>query len=454
MVAYPRQSWLIYLKSFSTRHGTIASMGWLARYHLRRFVKYSFWFYPSLALIGAWGLARMIILFVPDVDLHIVQLDNLDGARAVIGALAASMLTFIVYAVSAMLLAVQLASGQITPRLISLTFGRWTLKVSTSAFVFAFCLSIVALGNVGSAHRHNLLILFAVFADIASVIVFFWFVQEVGTGLRPVAILQRLYAEGRKAMDSVYKGAFDANAPTTSNIALVPADGRMIARRGASGTFLAFGLRDLVAAATKADCTIEIIPQVGDFVSTDDPLARVYPPTAGIGEDVINGMVALGAERTMEQDPMFAFRIMVDIGERALSPAINDPTTAVLAIDQIHRLLRYAGFKNIETGRVYDRAGKLRLVFPTPTWEDIVDLALTELRHFGAPSIQVARRTRAMLEHLIDNLPGPRTGALTRELAALESSVARNFVEPEDRRRANFGDFQGLGGASARTDDY
>lgn len=428
-------------------------MGWLARYHLRHFVKYSFWFYPSLALIGAWGLARIIMRFVPDVDLNIVQLDNLEGARAVIGALAASMLTFIVYAVSAMLLAVQLASGQITPRLISLTLGRWTLKVSTSAFVFAFCLSMVALGNVGSDKRHNLLILLAVVTDIASVIVFFWFVQEIGTGLRPVSILQRLYAEGRKAMDSVYKSAFDANAIAT-DMALAPADGRVVARRGPSGTFLAFGLRDLVAAATKADCTIEIIPQVGDFVSTGDPLARVYPSTASIGEDFINGMVALGPERTMEQDPMFAFRIMVDIGERALSPAINDPTTAVLAIDQIHRLLRYAGFKNIETGRVHDRAGKLRLVYPTPTWEDIVDLALTELRHFGASSIQVARRTRAMLEHLIDNLPAPRATALRRELTALEGSVARTFVEAEDRRRANFGDFQGLGGAAARTDDY
>ena len=199
---------------------------------------------------------------------------------------------------------------------------------------------------------------------------------------------------------------------------------------------------------------IELIPQVGDFVSTGDPLARIYPPTAEIHEMVINGLVAFGPERTMEQDPSFAFRIMVDIGERALSPAINDPTTAVLAIDQIHRLLRYAGLKNIETGRVYDRSGKLRLIFPTPGWEDIVDLALTELRHFGAASIQVARRTKAMLEHLIDNLPAARADALRRELTALESSIARTFVESEDRRRANFGDFQGLGGASARREHY
>ena len=150
---------------------------------------------------------------------------------------------------------------------------------------------------------------------------------------------------------------------------------------------------------------------------------------------------------------MFAFRIMVDIGERALSPTINDPTTAVLAIDQIHRLLRYAGFKNIDTGRIYDRAGTLRLIFPTPAWDDIVGLALTELRHYGANSIQVARRTKAMLEHLITALPQARAGALRRELAALENSVARSFVEEDDRRRANLADFQGLGGSSSRRDE-
>lgn len=427
-------------------------MSWVTRHRLRRFIKYSFWFYPSLAFLVAWILARAIIDFVPDVDLRVFQQGNIDGARTVMGALAASMMTFIVYAVSALLLAVQLASGQITPRLISLTFGRWTIKASTSTFVFAFCLSMVALSNISSDQPHHLLVLIAVLSDILSIIVFFWFVEEIGTGLRPVAVLQHVFAAGRDAMNSVYEGVFDAAAaPSGDEIPRDPS--RVIARIGSSGTFLAFGARDLVALATNADCIIELVPQVGDFVSINDALARIYPPTAKISEDVVNSMVAFGPERTMEQDPMFAFRIMVDIGERALSPAVNDPTTAVLAIDQIHRLLRYAGYRNIETGRVYDREGKLRLIFPTPSWDDIVDLACTELRHFGSTSIQVARRTKAMLEHLIDNLPEPRVGALRRELAALEGSIARSFVELDDRRRANFGDFQGLGGSSSRSDE-
>ena len=140
----------------------------------------------------------------------------------------------------------------------------------------------------------------------------------------------------------------------------------------------------------------------------------------------------------MEQDPMFAFRTMVDIGARTQSPAINDPATEVLAIDQIHRLL-HAGFKDIDTGCIHDRNAKLRLIFPTPAWNDIVDLALTELRRFGAARIQVGRRMKAMLERLIDNLR--------------KREPARNVVDAEDRRRANWATFRNLAARRRRTDE-
>jgi uncharacterized membrane protein len=108
--------------------------------------------------------------------------------------------------------------------------------------------------------------------------------------------------------------------------------------------------------------------------------------------------------------------------------------------------------KNLENARVYDSEGALRLVFPTPGWDDIVDLALVEIRQYGAGSTQVARRLRALLEHLIDRLPPPRTAALRRELNLLEQSVARSFPEADDRHRASIGDFQGLGGSPLRSD--
>ena len=125
----------------------------------------------------------------------------------------------------------------------------------------------------------------------------------------------------------------------------------------------------------------------------------------------------------MEQDPAFAFRIIVDIASKGLSPAINDPTTAVLAIDQIHHLLRSVGGRHLDEGLAHDRSGSLRLVYRTPDWEDFVYLAVTEIRQFGGTSIQVARRLRAMLENLTDIL-SPSVPSSSRVVAAAGSRVA------------------------------
>ena len=135
----------------------------------------------------------------------------------------------------------------------------------------------------------------------------------------------------------------------------------------------------------------------------------------------------------MEQDPRFAFRIMVDIANKALSPAINDPTTAVLALDQIHRLLMYVGVRRLDAGQTRDAQGRLRLYYGTPDWPDFVSLAVTEIRHYGGSSMQVARRLQAMLEHLLDVLPEARKMALQQEVSLLHCAIQRSFPDVEDR---------------------
>jgi uncharacterized membrane protein len=141
----------------------------------------------------------------------------------------------------------------------------------------------------------------------------------------------------------------------------------------------------------------------------------------------------------------------VDIASKGLSPAINDPTTAVLALDQIHHLLREVGRRHLDDGGVRDKVGRLRLIYRTPDWEDFVRLAVTEIRQFGGASIQIARRLRAMLENLIQTLPQERAGFLRQELKLLHRSAERFFTEPEDRALADVSDFQGVGGKHGRS---
>ncbi len=211
---------------------------------------------------------------------------------------------------------------------------------------------------------------------------------------------------------------------------------------------LAFDEAGLVDLARHADCLIELVPQVGDFVTRGDPLFRLYRGGEAIADHQLQQAVAVGPERTLEQDPQFAFRIVVDIASKALSPAINDPTTGVLALDQIHRLLGTVARRQLDTGRVHDAVGQLRLAYRTPDWDDFVSLSVTEIRQFGRESIQIVRRMRAMLENLIEVVPPQRVDLLRVELELLSRGVDQDFRDPEDRVRATSADSLGVGGAA------
>jgi uncharacterized membrane protein len=193
---------------------------------------------------------------------------------------------------------------------------------------------------------------------------------------------------------------------------------------------------------------IEIVPHIGDFVAFGNPLFRLHGGAAQVSDRKLAASIAFGPERTLEQDPMFAFRIPVDIGLKALSPAINDPTTAVLALDQVHRLLRIVGQRRLRGERILDADGQVRVILRTPNWEDFVHMSCREIRACGATSMQVMRRMRAMLEDLLLVLPASRLPALEQEVVLLDRAVDGAYEFEEDAALARVGDVQGLGGAS------
>jgi uncharacterized membrane protein len=208
-------------------------------------------------------------------------------------------------------------------------------------------------------------------------------------------------------------------------------------------------MKALLTQATRADAIIEFAPRVGDFVARDEPLFLLRGNGATrIDAGALRGQVAFGRERTIEQDSTFAFRVIVDIAIKALSKAINDPTTAVLAIDQLQRLLRTVGLRDLHDERIYDAHEQLRVVFRTPNWNDFVHLTFSELRQYGAESFQVVRRLRAMIESVLQTLPETRQAALLRERDLLDRTLERLYVFPEDLALARTPDSQGLGGAS------
>ncbi|HTI51381.1 MAG TPA: DUF2254 domain-containing protein [Planctomycetaceae bacterium] len=420
-------------------------MTWLQRYHVRHYIENSLWILPVLGMLAAMLSVRL--LHRVELVLNWESRLDPDTARAVLGTIASSLFTFVVFVSSALLVAVQLASAQLTPRIIGLVFKDPVYRFALTLFVFTFTFSLGTLVRITTSVPW-LTTQVAAYGCVLSLGVFLFMIDHVGKALRPSGALWAVARQGRQVIESVYPQSLaDINAAVTLAAARVP-DGKRAATIPSpkEGAVLAFDQAGLLALAREANCVIEMIPQVGDHVSAGDPLFRVCPEGKTVPASALCHSIAVGQERTLEQDATFPFRIMVDIASKALSPAINDPTTAVLALDKIHHLLRLVGHRQLDTGQVRDAAGQVRLIYRTPDWEDFVRLAVTEIRHFGGESIQVARRLRAMLEDLIQTLPELRAPLLRRELTLLQRSAERFFAEPEDRALAEVGDLQGVGG--------
>jgi uncharacterized membrane protein len=345
--------------------------------------------------------------------------------------------------------AIQVASAQLTPRIIATTLLRDNV-IRFSAGLFIYTL-LFALGAQVRMERDvdHLVLLAAVIFGWCCILAFLFLVDYASRLLRPVTIVWRVGKAGLKVIESVYP--LPAKQRTATPVQLPDDDPtQTVLHRGTSGILLAVNVEGLVAQAQRAHCVIELVPQVGDFVAVGEPLLLVHGGLEPVDERALSGNVAFGPERTIEQDPTFAFRVIVDIACKALSKAINDPTTAVLAIDQLHRLLRTAGKRDLRGNQVLDAQGQPRAIIRTPNWEDFVHLACREIRFYGAENPQVARRMRAMLENLVQTLPEHRHATLLEEVALLDRTIERLYPLPEDAALARVADSQGLGGASAR----
>ena len=419
-------------------------MNWRARYRLQLYYRNSIWILPVFSIFA--GLITVALVNQIDATLGWQLKMAPDTARTVIGTVAASMFTLVVVSSSAVLVAVQLGSAQLTPRIILLVYRSRIRKLCVSAFVFTFTFSVGVLVRIGGTVP-LLSSYIAAYGFLFNLALFLYFLDGVGKALRPSSALQVVGSLGRDVVESVYPSKLKRDDPSVSKPnEYSKREPRRVIHNEVDGVVLAFDRKGLVSLAERSNCVIELVPQVGDFLAEGDLMFRLYEGGESLSADTLRSSVALGQERTLDQDPTFAFRIIVDIASKALSPAINDPTSAVLALDHIHHLLRDVGSRNLGDGREIDRTGHVRLLYRTPNWEDFVHLAVTEIRHYGGDSIQVTRRLKAMLDNMIEILPEKRAPLLRLELSLLEATSKRMFVDLYDQSLAETGDLQGMGG--------
>lgn len=421
---------------------------WSRLYRTVSYLKSALWTVPFVSIVCVLAIAPALRALDGWLGWRISGLGR-SGATSLYQTLITLTLSFIVFTFGSLLVAIQIAGAQLTPRIIATTLLRDNVvRYTVGLFVFSLVFAIMALNRVDSTVNEIVPLLCAVLG-LLCMAAFLFLIDYAARLLRPVTILARVGDEGLGVIEAVYPDRV-SDMSEVDDPPFVPPAGpsATVHHNGPSEIVLAVDVASLMRAARQADGVVECLFQVGDFVSRGEPVFALHHGAAEIDHGLLRNAVAFGPERTMEQDPIFAFRIIVDIGLKALSPAINDPTTAVLALDQLHRLLRVVGGRHLRGETIRDGQGQHRVVLRTPNWEDFVHVACIEIADCGASNVQIARRLRAMLENSIGWLPRHRHPALIQQRDRLDRMLTSLYPNADDLMLARMADTQGLGGSS------
>ncbi|MFD9030830.1 DUF2254 domain-containing protein [Streptomyces sp. NPDC059567] len=421
---------------------------WAARFRLRQYVKASLWIVPMVGLVLGVLLAELALTADsadwPPSGWHY----SATTASGVLTAIVGAMVALLGFVVTIGVLVVQQATGTLSPRYMRLWYRDRLQKAVLATFTGTFAFAFSLLRSIENDSVPDLGVTLAGAAVAVSLVLLLIYLNRFTHSLRPVAIAELVARMG----ETVFTNAAAAiRAAVPRGDGTVPSDAPVMRiRTGRSGAIQAFNVAGLVAEAARHDCVFVVTRLIGDFVPPGTVLVEVHGGTSKPDPDRVTGLVALGPERTIEQDPAFALRILVDIAIRALSPAVNDPTTAVQVVNYIESFLHTLGGTRLPGHYVLaDGQEHARLVLPGRDWENFLQLAVCEIRDYGSSSVQVCRRLRAMLEGLLDTLPPSQHAAVRAEISLLQEAIEREFTDPARRAIAQRPDRQGIGGQYA-----
>ena len=417
-------------------------------------LKSSLWFVPVLCVLAGVVLSFGTIAVDRYFDYEALPtrfVGGPDAAAYILSTVAASMVSLTALVLTITMVVVQLAMGQFSPRIVQRILRDKPSQLAIGLFVATFVHAILTLREVtingdGTGNVPGIAVVTAFVLVLLSIAVLVVYVHHIGQALRVSALIELVGDETRTLLNRRYPDKGPALEPQLDSLPLV--------RARESGVITGIDYEQLVGEARRADCLLELVPALGEFVPADGPLFRVHGESTAVDEDRLHDALILSLEPTLEEDVAYGVRLLVDIAERSLADSpFQDPTTAVQAIDRLHDILRQLARRPFPDGRHLDEAGQLRLTERTMSWEAYVHLAFDEIRMAGAGSPQVARRLRSALNDLCTVAPPERVSILEEQLELLEASTESLMDDERDVRLALREDRERIGAAAGGADD-
>jgi uncharacterized membrane protein len=409
----------------TTVRGRAPTRGGSRRAHLREWRRESLWLWPALAAIGAWVAGDVATRHLHSFTFHEGLFPtNLDDARTLLATIAAALLTFTGVVFSITLVALQMSSTQYSPRVLRTFVRKPVTKLALSTFIATFVYSLTLLAQVGTTTAVHTVpqgaVAFAYLMVMASVLVFVVFVHSTVRSMRVSYVIEAVYRETLPAMQAMFAAATTYHEvpepPRSRAVQLVRFD-------RADAVIDGVDAHHLAELARRHDCLLQLCVPVGTYMVRGSALLEVHGDTAPDTEQILKSLDCF-AVRTLYQDPCYGVRQLVDIAIRAVSPAINDPTTAVQTLDRLHGILRSIADRPDPAGIYLDSAGSVRVVVPAADWSRVFDLAFTEIALYGAGDPQISRKLMAIFDDLSTCVTAERRAAIDSRRTWLRNEVA------------------------------
>ena len=371
------------------------------------------WRYVALSLALGYFTPRFDDRGVPWLATHL-------GERQIIAflqAVASGMMSFTGIVFSLLFVMLQFGSTAYSPRIVAVVGRPRTVGTAGGVFVGTFLYALMALRGVGALGG-------GATSDLTIWVAFAWLLGSVYMlaqlagllmSLTQTNVLFLLGDTGQREIERIYSPLPAGGAPGPVDIGeALGAPTQVVRYRGPTRYVVGLHVERLVELARAADVVLRVPFSVGDAITDRATLTFVHGARAQrtVSEDAVRDAVYVGRDRKLDDDPKYALRLLVDIAIRALAAGHKEPTTTIEALDHIQALLMSLGHSNLEIGAVRDASGALRLVYEATTWEDYLELGLTEIRHYGAASVQVERRLAELLAFLAEHLPASRQTAV------------------------------------------
>ena len=405
------------------------------------------WVLPTLSVVGF--LVAGAVLSRVEVDdgspwSSLAFQGTAEDARSLMIVVSSTMITVTGLVFALTIVALQIASGQYSPRLLRNFMRDRGTQLVLSIFVGAFAYSTAGLYTVGiqgegqEAFVPRLAVSGSLALALASVGVLIYFIHHLAHSIQIDSIMSHVEREARSVIAEVYPERAGRREP--EELCPEPPLEAVGVPAARSGYFQAIDPEPLVRVAVGHDLVIRLAKQVGDHVVAGTPVAWAWrrsagqpPPGANLLRGPVGDAVQIGFERTMVQDVAFGLRRLVDIANKALSPAINDPYTGVQAVHHLSVLLCELARLRLGDWKVRDPAGELRVAVPRPKFVDYLRLGTAQIRRFGAAEPALTRALIVLLRDVgTSAATEERRHACARHIRLVLDDARRATAQPAD----------------------